>query len=313
MTGRRTKSDMSAMEASVSTLIETLRGLGRPEHLDLAGRLWRCWRQRQERRDGLRDRVDRPCRSVACPHCRRGRGRQWRERAAEQMRAAEADPAYTSSVTILLAQTGTLPAVRGVIEQLRDNLRALRDRRAKKDRRWRSVAVTGIVEIDLLEPFDLAILPPQRREAVGSLPVIDRSDDMICVPHLHCVVSHPGIPREVLRDELSAAWPGPRRVDVKELRSDDVEQETKGVIGYAVKSTMKNSYRDRVTLPVCMTKQAMFWGWLHGLRSGIAPLRVRIAPMRQKVVVADEVVDDGEEAVSFVDIEPMPALFGGWW
>lgn len=304
---------MGAVEAYVTGLIEALRQIGEPEHLDLAGTLWRCQRQRQERRDGLRDRVDRPCRSVACPHCRRGRGRQWRERAAEQMRNAEADSAYTSSATILLAQTGTLPAVRGVVEKLRDNLRALRDRRARKDRRWRNVAVTGIVEIDMLEPFDVPLLPPQRRDAVAALPVIDSSNDMICVPHLHCVISHPGIPREVLRDELRAAWPGPYRVKVTDLDSDDVETEAKGIIGYATKAVMMNSYRDRVKLPVSLTQQAIFWGWLHSLRYGIAPLRVRISPMRSKVVLADDAVEDVAEVVDLGEIEPMPSLFGGWW
>lgn len=305
---RRTKVQMGAVEAHVTGLIEALRQIGEPEHLDLAGRLWRCQRQREERRAGLRDRVDRPCRSVACPRCRRSCGRRWRESAADLMQ--DADPDHTSSLTILLAQTGTLAAVRPVVDRLRDNLRALRDRRGRRDSRWRNVSVYGIVEIDLLEPYDVVLLPPQRQAAVGALPVIDRSDDLLCVPHLHAVVSHPGIPRAVIEAELRAAWPGERRVEMKALRSDDVEEETHGIVGYATKHTMENAYRDRVKLDVPMMVQARYWGWLHAYGAGIAPLRIKIQPMRPRrpdVEGADAVEPD-----VFKEIEPMPHLIGRW-
>ena len=48
------------------------------------------------------------------------------------------------------------------------------------------------------------------------------------------------------------------------------------IIGYACKHEMRIKLKDGFYLCWPMAVQAAYWGWLHGLRNGLAPLRVRL-------------------------------------
>lgn len=310
---RRTKSQVVAMEEHVTKLVGALRAIGEPTHLDLANRLRGCQEQRAERRAGLRDRIDRPCRSIACPHCRRSRGKTWREKASDLM--ANADHASTSHATIMLARAGNLPAVRPVIQQMRNAIRALRDRRGRRDRRWRNVSLVGIVEIDLLEPGDIRFLATKRRALITELPYVEPSHDLVCVPHLHAVVSHPGLDRQAVEEELSRLWPGVGRVKVEPLHDGPVEEEAGGIIGYAAKHSMQNDFKDFAKLPVPFNLAAEYWAWLHGLKSGIQPLRFKMRSMKPSQIVTDlqDVDQDSDDLDQLQDLEPLPMVFGWAW
>lgn len=300
---RQPRVEVSAMESRVISLIDALRASGGPIEIDLAGRLWRCQQQRQERRAGLRDRVDRPCRSVACEYCRRWRGREWRERAADQM--VDADNAHSSMVTVMLKRTGDLTMVRDVVRDFRVALRNLRDRRAREDARWRKMATVGLAELDFLEPGDILLLPPSRRAVISALPVSSQADHGEVVVHVHLAVSHPVLPRHAIERAFMQQWTGVGRVDVRAFHDDvDAPSNAAGIIAYATKHEMTTTFHGGVELPVSMSWQARYWGWLHGLGCGLAPLRVRMSPMRDPV--------SEQVHVHTPELEPMPILFGSW-
>lgn len=310
------------MEARITNLIKALRASGDPVQFDLAGRLWRCQQQREERRTGLRDRVDRPCRSVACEHCRRWRGREWRERAVVQMR--NADNENSSMVTVVLERTGDLPTVRDVVRDFRVDLRNLRNRRVRDDARWRKLEAVGLCELDMLAVEEICLLPPLRRAVIGALPVRSHADRFTVVVHVHLAVSHPMIPRHVVERALRQQWQGAGRVDVREFRDDATGPENAGgIVAYASKHRMTTKFdgvgievsdpletdaHEPIEVPVPVEWQAAYWGWLHGIGAGLAPLRVRMSAMRDPVS-GDDVTDDvtDEEPV-----EPMPVLIGSW-
>jgi hypothetical protein len=297
---RRTPGEMRTLEQRTSGLIAALRESGDPVQLDVAGRLWRCQRQRDERREGLRDRVDRPCRHVACEHCRRWVGREWRERAAKAM--ADAENRSSSHVTILLACTGILEDVRPTVEAMRRALRNLRNRRARKDHRWKLVSMVGLAEVDIMAPEDVVILPPDRRVAVPALPVITTPREVLYVIHVHLAISHPGISRDDIKKFLVKQWPGPFRVDVKDFREmAEAPENVGGIIAYAAKREETISLNGDRKLDVPVAWIAAYWGYLHSLGSGLSSLRVRISAVRP-----------GEKVEMIPDIEAMPVSFG-WW
>lgn len=276
---RRSQPEMGAMEVRISNLITALRESGDPVQLDLAGRLWRCAKQRQERRDGLRDRVDRPCRQVACEHCRRWRGREWRRRATEQMASADND--HSSLVTIMITCTGSLESIRDIIREFRVSLRNLRDRRAREDGRWRMISAVGLAEVDMVSPYDIQLLPPHRRQVIETLSATMHGDEIVHVVHVHLAASHPAIPRHVVKSVLSQQWPGNNRVDVKPFRDEQgAADNAGGVVAYASKQKMSVRYSDFTEFPVPIRCQASYFGWLHGIGAGLATLRVRMSEMR---------------------------------
>lgn len=297
---RRSRGEVNEMESRVTDLISALRQSGNPVEIDLAGRLWRCQRQREERRAGLTDRVDRPCRHVACEYCRRGRAKDWRARAAAQMRNAHND--HASMVTIMLERVGDLSDVQAVVRCFRTALRNLRDRKIRDDGRWRSLEVIGLAEVDMLAVEDIPLLPPSRRAVITDLPVRSHTDGVAVVVHIHLVVSHPQIPRDLIERVFAGQWEGTARVDVRILRDDAVASDNAGgIIAYASKHRMTTTFTGALDMPVPVAWQARYWGWLHSLRSGLAPLRVRISAMRPQII--------DRSFVNVYETEPMPVLF----
>ena len=294
------------METRITELIGALRDSGSPAETDLAGRLWRCWKQRDERRDGVRDRVDRPCRSVACEYCRRWLGQQWRERAAKQMQ--HADNAHSSLVTIMLTRVGDLSEVRNVVREFRIALRNLRDRRAREDARWRKLEQVGLAELDVLAPEDIAALPPSRRDVIGALPVRSHGGgDVTFVIHVHLAVSHPLLPRHAVERIFGELWEGAGRVHVCPFRAEATAAENAGrIVEYASKHKPSIQFEGGIEMAVPVQWQARYWGWLHGLGCGLAPLRVRMSAMRDT-----KAGQQPRRARAWtLDVEPMPVLVG---
>lgn len=296
---RSTASIASAIEAETDDLVAALRDFGDD---DLAGRLWRCQQARKEKvtaqRTGVRTGWPTMCRSVACPSCRRWLGRGWRERASSHF-AAASGPAC-SHVTIMLACTGDLDAIRGVVRDLRVDLRNLRDRSASRSRRWATVAAYGLVEVDAHLRDDVMFLPPRRRAVVQELPYLGRGP-VAWVPHAHLCFHHPRLDRAALREALSTQWPGaPGRVDVRPFDNGDADFNAGNIAAYAAKMRMTTTMLNGVEEEWPVTWRAAYWSWLCGQRAGLAPLRLRLGPMGTRTKPLTLRVEP--------PIEPMPIL-----
>ena len=273
-------------ETQASELIGALRVSGDPSQIDLAARLWRCQQGRQDRRRGLISQWPPMCRSPACAYCRRWLSRKWQSRAAYRMAHADNNCCYL--VTIVVARSGALDAVREIIRSLRTELRNLRHRNARNDARWRNVEMVGQTEIEALGPDDILLLPPHRRRVVDALPAVGGSsgyatwDQMVVwVVHVHIACYAPGIHQYDLLEVLRGQWPGPaERVDVRPFLEGDAGDNTGRIIGYASKHDMRVKLRDFHDLVWPLSVQAAYWGWLHSLRNGLGPLRLRLGKMR---------------------------------
>lgn len=263
----------------MAELVAELRRLGDPAGVDLASRLWCCQCNRLERRSGVvLAGWPRLCRSVACPSCRRWLARSWRDRAADRL--AFADAQTCSLVTIMLARCGDLDAVRDAVRDLRVELRNLRDRRARVNRQWRDVQAVGLVELDAVAPHDIPLLPSQRRDVIEALPG-GVSDDVVWLPHLHLAISAPHLSHGDVRHALEAQWPGVAgRVDLVPFRDRDAGAGAGGVVAYAGKHQMTTRLLDGVEVAWPLAWQARYWTWLHSMRCGLAPLRVRLGARR---------------------------------
>jgi hypothetical protein len=71
-------------------------------------------------------------------------------------------------------------------------------------------------------------------------------------------------------------------VDVRHFIEGDAGKNAGAIIGYACKHEMRVALKDDFDLCWPVPVQAAYWGWLHGLRNGLAPLRVRIGPVGGK-------------------------------
>jgi hypothetical protein len=132
---------------------------------DLAARLVRCMNARQQRHYG--DGWPYSCRSPACYWCRRAMIRGWWAGIRHW-----SDAATTSSLAIVsLRSPAGLP---DAARRLRRGLRDVRDRTARRFRRWRTVIFAGMIGGDYT-----ALV----------------------------VVSHQGVERRELLDVLSRRWP----------------------------------------------------------------------------------------------------------
>jgi hypothetical protein len=270
----------------VTQLITALRASGDPVQTDLAGRMARCQQGREDRRAGIP--LDWPpmCRSPACPYCRRWLSKSWRSRAANRFAHADNDDCY--HCTIMLARSGSLDAVRDLVRLLRTDLRNLRDRAARRDRRWQTLEMVGQVEVDALGPHDIGDLPPQRKAVVENLPTFGGSSGyvthdqiVVWVSHVHLACHAPLLTGDDLLTAFRQHWPGPpERVDVGPFIAGDAGHNAGAIIGYACKHEMRIKLKDGFDLSWPVAVQAAYWGWLHGLRNGLAPLRVRLGKVR---------------------------------
>jgi hypothetical protein len=303
------RSTVHDKEARATALTAALRGSGEPGQIDLADRLQRCQRGRADRRQGIPSDWPPMCRSVACPFCHRWLAKGWRARAAAQM--AHADNEACSMVTVMLARSGRLDAIRDVVHDLRVALRNLRDRLARKDRRWCTMEMVGVVEIDAVGPGDIALLPPRRCAVVEALPLVGGAagyatwDQIVTwVSHVHIACHAPHLSRGDLREVFGQQWPAavPGRVDVRPFRDGKAGDNAGGIIDYAAKFEMRMSLRDGFDLEWPMPVQAAYFGWLHDQHNGMATLRVRIGPIADKHKSAPAPVEQDDYAL------PMPMI-----
>ena len=267
-----------SMESEIVAMIEALRELG---DNDLAGRLWRCSRSRDDKRlaqqMGITTGWAKLCRSQACPSCRKWLSESGRRKAARQFQ--HADGAVCSHVTIMLARTSELGVVQEVVRQLRIGLRNLRDRKARQTARWASVEAYGSVEVDALCSEDVPVLPPQRKAVVEALPTYGTAAVM-WLPHAHLSVHHPDVDRNELRDALAQQWTGPaERVNVRPFEPGSAGENTGNLYAYATKADMRTQFTGWTEMAWPISWQASYWSWLCGMKNGMAPLRLKMGPM----------------------------------
>ena len=154
-------------------IIAFLYGIGDD---DLAARLDRCMTARQQRHYG--DGWPFSCRSSACFWCRRAMIRGWWEGMRYWSEAAT-----TASLAIISIRS---PAgIPDAVRRLRRGLRDVRDRTARRLRRWRTVSFAGLIGGD-------------HRALV--------------------LVSHEGVARRELQDVLCRRWPS---VVLKDLEHEE--------------------------------------------------------------------------------------------
>jgi hypothetical protein len=124
---------MAKAYAAQEEVIAALRSIGEP---DLAERLEDCTTTRLLRHSGSG--WPHICRSAACVWCRRPLIRGWWFGMCQWSAAA----ATTSLATIRIDSPAGLP---DAVRQLRRGLRDVRDRMARRRRRWRDVSIVGVV------------------------------------------------------------------------------------------------------------------------------------------------------------------------
>lgn len=203
-------------------------------------------------------------------------------------------------ITVMLARSGSLDAVQDVTRKLRIELRNLRDRNARTDQRWSSVEMVGQVEIEALGPDDIGLLPPHRKAVIEALPAFGGScgyatwdQIVVWVSHVHIAVHAPMLTEHDLSEAFCRQWPGHgQRVDVRPFREGDAASNTAAIAGYACKHEMRIALKNQTDLRWPIAVQAAYWGWLHGLRNGLAPLRVRIGPIRKSTKPAQNINHD---------------------
>jgi hypothetical protein len=127
-----TDHQMAMMYAAQQQVIVALRSIGEP---DPADRLERCMTARRERRGG--DGWPFTCRSAACVWCRRPMIRSWWFGMCGWSAGA------ASSLAIM--RIGSSTGLRDGVRRLRRGLRDLRDRMARRQRRWREICFAGMI------------------------------------------------------------------------------------------------------------------------------------------------------------------------
>jgi hypothetical protein len=164
------------MEMAYINQQEVIAALDEIGDVDLADRLQRCMNARQQRHYG--DGWPYSCRSSACVWCRRAMIRGWWYGICHWSEAAT-----TSSLAIIsIRSPAGLPdaAIR-----LRRGLRDVRDRTARRFRRWRTVSFAGMIGGD-----HRALL----------------------------LISHEGVDRRDVQDALCRRWPD---VALKDLEHEE--------------------------------------------------------------------------------------------
>jgi hypothetical protein len=166
------------MEISYTKQQQVISLLNKIGHHDLADRLERCMTARQQRHYG--DGWPFSCRSPACLWCRRAMVRGWWEGIRYW-----SDAAPTSSLAIVsLRSPAGLP---DGARRLRRGLRDVRDRTARRFRRWRTVSFAGMIGGD-----HRALM----------------------------LISHQGVERRELLDVLSRRWPD---MTLKDFENEEPE------------------------------------------------------------------------------------------
>jgi hypothetical protein len=210
----------------------------------------------------------------------------WRARAADRMAHAANESCFL--ITVALARSAKVDAVREVARQLRVELRNLRDRNARSNHAWRSVEIIGQVEVDAIGPDDIRFLPPRRRSVIEALPLFggfsgDAAGDQIAVwiSHVHLVVHAPSLSQRDLCVAFRRQWPGPvERVDVRPFAEGNAGDNAGRIIGYATKHEMRVKLKDNFHLVWPIAVETAYWGWLHSLHNGLAPLRIGIGKIK---------------------------------
>lgn len=284
----------AAAEARVTRLAAALRASGTPDARDLAQRLRQCQQGRADRAAGHNVGWRMMCRSPACEYCRR-----WlatRSAASVRARFGPASNAECWHITVMLARAGSLDIARDLVRSTRRDLRNMRDRRARTDRRWCGVGMVGMAEMDALGPDDVQLLPSQRRAVVEALPAFGGPDhaaygfQVTWVPHLHLAVHAPALARADLAEAFRTQWPGPaERADVSPFWAcDTAAANAARIVGYgskhaAVLKLDRGGNAGCVAVPWPSAVLASYWAWVHRQRNGLQMWRVMLGAGRDDV------------------------------
>lgn len=296
----------------MTALIKGLRDTGDPVHLELAQRLQCCQYVRRDRRRGLRSNWPPMCRLMACAFCRRWILKKEGRRVAKHFTGM--DNEVCSFVTIMLARTGDLDTIPGIIGSFRVDLRNLRDRLARRDPRWASFEAVGMVEVDAMIAEEICVLPPQRRAVIESLPSYG-SGDVVWVVHVHLAVHAPELSHDELCEAFQRQYPGsPECVDVQPFHSDKAALDNAANVGsYPAKHTMQTTFTRGLKEAWPLAWQLLYWGWLHGLGDGLRPLRIRLGPKGKPTKTKIEAVVEAPAPEQIVDVKMAPADPDGKW
>lgn len=186
--------------------------------------------------------------------------------------------------TVLICRSGTLDWMRDTLDTFRIQLRNLRDRMAKGDPRWASVAMCGQVELDAIPQERWHDLPDDKRAVLDVLPTTIWGFTH-WVPHSHIAIHAPDLSQAEVAAALSQQWPGDGRVDVCEFDpAYTVADNAKQIISYAGKHRFTNrlrvpcddGFRRWWFDPWPVSTQAEYWSWIGGMRRGLSPLRVML-------------------------------------
>jgi hypothetical protein len=156
-----TDRQMAKAYAAQEEVIVALRSIGDP---DPAERLERCMTARRDRRGG--DGWPFTCRSAACVWCRRPMISGWWNGMRQWTAAALV-------WSLAITRIDSLAGLRNGVRRLRRGLRDVRDRMARRQRRWREVCFSGMVGGD----------------------------------HMAVMITHEGIDRWEVQDVLRHRWP----------------------------------------------------------------------------------------------------------
>lgn len=158
-------------EGHQQEIIDRLRALG-ADHI--ADRLGRCQRVRTSRRGASASTWPWRCRSAGCWSCRRTQiTAEWRSLCNGGLVPTPAQTVMT--VPLYAAGAG----LRNAVLHLRRSLRDYRDREARRDRRWRSVAFAGLADSERayllcwhprIAPGEIEVVLGQRWPSIRGIP-----------------------------------------------------------------------------------------------------------------------------------------------
>ena len=243
-----------------------------------------------------------PCRSPACPYCRRSNTRQQKREILSAFEGCSNADLFFASIS--------LPGCRDLADVKATIVKARRD----LDNRIAAANLTGIqmkgwYEMDAVHPSQFWVLPPERYRLLCEIaPVSVGQEGPTWLPGIHAIL-RPGF-HDVydVRRALEAQWPIAQQVDVRPFNSARaVENNLMRVTSYSTKFSSLTALRtDRKAVyldPWPITWDVELHSWLHGIskRTPFEFMRMSKGFQSQRV--------SSECGASASDPEPYPFIY----
>lgn len=250
-------------------LREELLARRRPTDQHLVEKLGRCG---NDWKDGRY-----PCRSPACPRCRR---RNWTKQARETVELlGHFSNEELAFVTVVLPGTLDITGIEPLIAKSRRDT-ANRFKAARRiDEQWHGTYLRGWHEIDALAPDHFAILPPERLTLIPNLaPVALDGISPTWVPSWHSIMFTNGLALDDVADQFRRQWKLDQQVDVSAFDPDKtVRDNLVNLTSYANKFHCTTSLYGGIKEAWPVSWQAEFFGYLNRRdRSPFETLRMTI-------------------------------------